>query len=231
MPRRAHPLRTIVLSLLVTAFDAALLVAALGGLAALLAHSRALTLLAIWAVSAVTLALLRPTRSQDVVATAPDARFAMLALFLLPLLTAPVAALGERLGLLPLPGGAALRWAGVALAAVGLAVRIAAMAQLGARFSPLLAMQREHALETRGLYARIRHPGYLGAWLAALGAALAFGSALALPMVLAMGWLLWDRAGREESLLEGHFGEEYRRYRMRSGRFLPRLIPARAGPA
>lgn len=231
MPRPARPLRTIVLALTVTAFDAALLVAALGGVAPLLAHSRALALLAIWAVSSVTLALLRPVRSQDVVATAPDARFAMLALFVLPLLTAPVAALGERLGLWPLPGGALLRWTGVALAGLGLAVRIAAMAQLGPRFSPLLAMQREHALETRGLYARIRHPGYLGAWLASLGVALAFGSAVALPMVLVMGLLLWNRAGREESLLERHFGDEYRRYRLRSGRFLPRLLPARGSGA
>jgi protein-S-isoprenylcysteine O-methyltransferase Ste14 len=145
----------------------------------------------------------------------------LVALFLIPILTPPLAALGERLALAPLPGGAALRWAGVGLAGAGLAVRIVAMAQLGSRFSPLVALQQDHALETRGLYARIRHPGYLGAWLAALGGALAFGSALALPPVLLMGWLLWARAGREEAMLERHFGEAFARYRARSGRFVP----------
>jgi protein-S-isoprenylcysteine O-methyltransferase Ste14 len=89
-------------------------------------------------------------------------------------------------------------------------------------------MQREHALETRGLYARLRHPGYLGALLASLGGALAFGSAPALPLVAVMSLLLWQRAKREESMLERHFGAEYVRYRSRTGRFLPRLLPARA---
>src|SRR5439155_6944026 len=93
----------------------------------------------------------------------------------------------------------------------------------GSRFSPLIAVQREHPLETAGLYARIRHPGYLGAWLAALGAALAFGSALALPLLGLMLLSLESRMRREELLMERHFGDRYRRYRERTGRLLPRL--------
>jgi protein-S-isoprenylcysteine O-methyltransferase Ste14 len=91
-------------------------------------------------------------------------------------------------------------------------------------------VQREHALETRGLYAGIRHPGYLGAVLATLGGALAFGSAAALAPVAAMGLLLWARAGREERMLEQHFGDAYRSYRARSGQFLPRLARPQATP-
>ena len=226
--RPPHPVVRAALALVVTALDAALLALALGGLAPLLAHPRALALLALWALGAVTLALLRPVRGHDAATVERDPPFVLLALFLLPLLTAPIAALGERIALWPLPGGAPLRWFGVALSGAGLAVRIAAMAQLGSRFSPLLAVQREHALETRGLYARIRHPGYAGAWLASLGGALAFGSALALPLVAGMGLLLWSRAGREESMLERHFGDEYRSYRARTGRFVPRLVSSRA---
>src|SRR5262245_31949437 len=192
-PRRPHPIVSGVLALLVTALDALLLALALGGLAALAAHPRALTLLALWAIGGVTLALLRPVRGHEAVAVERDGPFVLLLLFLIPLLTPPLAALSERLGVGPLPGGGALRWTGVALSGAGLAVRIAAMAQLGSRFSPLVAVQREHALETRGLYARIRHPGYLGAWLASLGGALAFGSAPALPLVAVMGLLLWRR--------------------------------------
>lgn len=223
-----HPIVSAVLALVATGLDAALLALALGGVAPLLGHPRALTLLAVWAVGAVTLALLRPVKAHDATAVERDPPFVLLALFLLPLLVAPVAAFGERRELWPLPGGMPLRWLGVALAAAGLGLRIAAMARLGSRFSPLLAVQREHALETRGLYARIRHPGYLGALLAALGGALAFGSAVGLPLVAAMGALLWARAGREETMLERHFGTAYADYRARSGRFLPRLAPPRA---
>ena len=180
---------------------------------------------------AVALALLRPVRGHDAVAVERESPLVLLLLFLIPLATPPAAALSERLALWALPGGRALRWAGVALSGAGLALRIAAMAQLGSRFSPRVAMQREHTLETRGLYARVRHPGYAGAWLAALGGALAFGSAVTLPLVLAMGALLWRRAAREESMLERHFGDAYRSYRDRTGRFVPRLVPSRTPPA
>lgn len=222
---RPHPLVSAALALLVTGLDAALLAFAVGGIAPLLAHPRALALLVLWAIGGVTLALLRPLRGHQAVSVERDPAFVLLALFLIPLATAPVAALTERLALWPLPGGAALRWAGVALSGLGLALRIAAMAQLGSRFSPLVAIQREHTLETRGLYARVRHPGYLGSLLASLGAALAFGSLPALPLVAVMALLLWRRAGREEAMLERSFGEAYASYRARSGRFLPRVSP------
>ena len=221
----SHPAVRAVLALAATGLDAALLALALGGFAPLLAHPRALALLVLWAVGAVTLALVHPVRAHDATTVEREPPFVLLALFLLPLIAPPVAAFGERLALWPLPGGAPLRWLGVVLSGAGLGVRIAAMAQLGSRFSPLLAVQREHALETRGLYARVRHPGYLGALLAALRGALAFGSAVALPLVAAMGLLLWTRAGREETLLERHFGTAYASYRARSGRLLPRLAP------
>jgi len=229
--RRRHPIVAVALALAVTAVDATLLAWALGGVTALLAHRRALALLALWAMGGVALALLRPVRGHDAVAVERESPLVLLLLFLIPLATPPAAALSERLALWALPGGRALRWAGVALSGAGLALRIAAMAQLGSRFSPRVAMQREHTLETRGLYARVRHPGYAGAWLAALGGALAFGSAVTLPLVLAMGALLWRRAAREESMLERHFGDAYRSYRDRTGRFVPRLVPSRTPPA
>jgi len=224
-PRPPNPIVSTVVALLVTALDAALLALALAGIGPLLAHPRALTLLVIWAIGAVTLALLRPARGPAAATIERESPLILVALFLIPLVTPPLAAFSERLGLWQLPGGDLLRWFGVALAGAGLAVRIVAMAQLGARFSPLVALQHGHVLETRGLYARIRHPGYLGACLAALGGALAFGGGLALPLVVAMGLLLWARAGREEAMLERRFGEDYRRYCAQSGRFLPRLAP------
>jgi protein-S-isoprenylcysteine O-methyltransferase Ste14 len=152
---------------------------------------------------------------------------AMLALALLPLTTPAVAAWGGRLGVWPLPAPELVGWIGVALSAIGLAIRVAAMRQLGVRFSPLLAVQREHALETTGWYARVRHPGYLGSLLASWGAAIAFGSAMALPLVALMTAFQWDRVRREEQLLERHFGDTWRAYAARTGALLPRLGAAR----
>ncbi len=207
--------------------DAALLALAIGGAAALLRHPRAPWLVAIWGASSIVLGLLHPVRTQDPVARAPDQRLVLLALFVIPLLTPPLGAFGERAGLWPLPGGETLRWAGVALTAGGLAIRIAAMVQLGSRFSPRITIQREHPLETRGLYARVRHPGYLGAWLATFGAALAFGSALGLIGAALMALALGSRMRREEALLERHFGAAYLRYRARTRAVLPRLGPSK----
>jgi len=116
-----------------------------------------------------------------------------------------------------------LGWLGVALAAAGLTLRVVAMGTLGARFAPIVAVQREHALETRGPYAHVRHPGYLGAWLAALGAILAFRDGLAMPLLILFSWMLAERARNEDLVLERHFGDVYRDWSRRTGAFLPRF--------
>lgn len=215
-------------ALAVTALDALLLIAAMGGPGALLRHHRALALLAVWAAGGVVLALLRPVRLHEPVALKPESKFALVALLVVPLLAPAVGAVGERFALLPWFAWAFVEWAGVVAVAVGLAVRIAAMARLGSRFSPLVSVQRGHALETRGIYAWVRHPGYFGALLACAGAMLAFGSALSLPLVVLFYGLLLSRIAREERMLEQHFGDAFRDYRTRTGGLLPR--PGRRVP-
>ena len=212
--------------------DFSLLALGGGGFVALLHHPRALALLATWLIATPTLALLRPVRSHDPVAALPD-RGVMLTLFLVPLVTPMLSAMAERSGVWLLPGGAALRWSGVALSAAGLVLRIASMRQLGSRFSPLAAVQREHALETGGLYGLVRHPGYLGAWICSLGIVLTFGSALTLPLPVLMALAFGRRVAVEERLLEQHFAGEFRAYRSQVGGFLPRIgaVPGTArGP-
>jgi protein-S-isoprenylcysteine O-methyltransferase Ste14 len=221
-PRPPAPGVIVLRTLVVLALESALLMWGLGGMRALLASPRALALIAIWGVVGLALGFMRPARGQDIVRAEKDP-LAMLALALLPLATPGVAAWGGRLGVWPFPAPELLGWTGVALSAIGLAIRVAAMRQLGVRFSPLLAVQREHALETTGWYARVRHPGYLGSLLASLGAAIAFGSAMALPLVLLMTAFQWDRVRREEKLLEGQFGDAWRAYAARTGALLPRL--------
>ncbi len=222
--------RALVLALVVAAIEAALLALALGGVGALAAHPRALALIGVWTASGLALAVLRPVRSQDVVEQPPGQAFLLVALLVLPLFTPMLCAWAARAALAPLPGGPALRWAGVALAAAGLALRIAAMAQLGDRFAARVALQRDHVLETRGLYGALRHPGYLGAWLANLGVVLAFGSAAGLASAVLFGWALDARMRAEEELLARRFGPDWRAYAARAGRWVPRRAPRLARP-
>jgi protein-S-isoprenylcysteine O-methyltransferase Ste14 len=220
--------RSLLGALAVLALDFGLLALGVGGLGPLLRHPRALALLATWLIATPALALLRPARARDLVAARPD-RFVLLTLFLIPLLTPMLSAMAERHGLWPLAGGAPLRWGGVALAAAGLGLRIAAMRQLGSRFSPLPSVQRDHALETAGLYGRVRHPGYLGAAMSELGLVLAFGSAATLPLVLLLALAIGRRVATEEGLLEERFGGNFHSYRARVGGFVPRLRSGRGG--
>jgi protein-S-isoprenylcysteine O-methyltransferase Ste14 len=206
----------------VLALDAALLAWALGGAAALAREPRALALLAIWGASGFVLALRRPVRVQDLAESQRDI-VPMLVLLVVPLFTPALGAYVARRGWAVLPQANAVSWAGIALVAAGHWLRIAAMVRLGPRFSPLVAVQRDHVLERSGPYARVRHPGYLGALLACLGGALAFGSAAALPLVAIMLAAQLARVRREERMLENRFGEEWRAYAARTGALLPTL--------
>lgn len=221
-PQRPAPVRA-ALALAITGVEASILAWALGGWAALLAHFRALALIACWAIAGVVLAVRARGRAPKAVARAPESRWLFAGLGLIPLTIPALSAFGERAGAWPLPDGAALRWSGVGLAAAGLAIRLAAMARLGSRFTPILVVQTEHRLETGGLYARIRHPGYLGSLLASLGAALTFGSGVGLVGVLAFAGLIAARVRREEGMLVSHFGDAWREYRSRTGALWPRL--------
>lgn len=217
-----QPLRALLGSAVMLAIDAALLGVGVGGAHALLRHPRAVALLMVWAAGYGAHAGLRPTRPREGTERRRDQHLVLAMLVLMPLVTPMLSAWSERLGLWPLPGGAALRWAGVGLAGAGFLLRILAMVRLGTRFSPVIEMQRRHTLETEGVYAWMRHPGYAGACLANLGVILAFGSAATLPLAVAMGLATLGRVRREEGVLEAAFGDDWRRYRERVGPWWPR---------
>lgn len=206
--------------------DAALLALGLGGPSWLARDPRAGALLAIWTAGGIALALRRPARGQDVAESRPDPA-AMAVLLLVPLLTPAAGAWAGRHAWATLPYANTVSWIGVAAVAAGLALRVRAMSVLGPRFSPLVALQREHALETGGVYAHVRHPGYLGALVACAGGAVAFGSAAALPLVAIMLAAQLARVRAEEALLAARFGEPWREYVRRTGSLLPRLAPPR----
>jgi protein-S-isoprenylcysteine O-methyltransferase Ste14 len=119
--------------------------------------------------------------------------------------------------------GDVTRYSGLAIYALGGALRVLPMFVLGRRFSTLLAIQEDHRLETRGLYGIIRHPSYLGGCLMLVGWALLFrsgaGVLLMVPFVLAIAY----RIQVEEATLLEEFGDEYRMYQTRTWRLVPFL--------
>jgi len=97
---------------------------------------------------------------------------------------------------------------------------------------PHIEVMEKHELVTRGPYSRIRHPTYTGIVLMFLASTLLF-----LHIVLVIGFLAvlgiaYKKAVLEEELLssEKGFGQEYRDYMSRTGRFLPRLRKPKPPP-
>lgn len=121
-----------------------------------------------------------------------------------------------------------LQGIGLGLWAVGTAVVVWAARVLGRHMS-VDGLAVDHELVTSGPYRYVRHPVYGSFTAIAAGVSLVFRSyllvAVAAVWVVATAW--W--AAAEEELLaspEG-FGDAYRRYAERTGRFLPRLRPSR----
>lgn len=91
----------------------------------------------------------------------------------------------------------------------------------------------DHDLVTHGPYRYVRHPIYASLAAIALGTALVFRSfvVLGLSVMLMVSGRWWANA--EESLLGSAdgFGDVYRTYAARTGRFFPRLKTPRSVPA
>jgi protein-S-isoprenylcysteine O-methyltransferase Ste14 len=117
--------------------------------------------------------------------------------------------------------GDAVRWLGVALFAVGGALRLWPVYVLGNRFSGLVAIQPGHTLVTSGIYGIIRNPSYLGMLLNSLGWGLAFRSWIGVILTVVTLVPLLARINAEERLLRSQFGAEYDAYRTRTSRLIP----------
>ncbi|MBV8100358.1 MAG: isoprenylcysteine carboxylmethyltransferase family protein [Verrucomicrobia bacterium] len=115
----------------------------------------------------------------------------------------------------------AVRYFGLFLFFAGSLLRLAAVFVLGKRFSGLVAIQPDHQLKTDGLYRYIRHPSYTGLIATMIGLVLIFRSAIGLIFIIPLFLFLVSRMNDEERFLEGHFGDEYRNYRLRTNRLVP----------
>lgn len=124
--------------------------------------------------------------------------------------------------------GSAALWlvsTGALLAVAGTAVVLRSRLALGPAWSFVPRADQDTGLVTTGPYCLVRHPIYFGLLLFAMGEALAFGSWLAVMMVLVgiAPTFVW-RARAEEKLLARTFGDRYTAYRQRTKMIIPHVL-------
>lgn len=124
----------------------------------------------------------------------------------------------SRIGL---PDG--LRWLGVGTGVLCVAGIYWLFSSIGSGITATSATRRQHSLVTHGPYRWVRHPLYT----IAASLFLSLGLIADNWFILALGILAFVvmaiRTPKEEANLVAKFGDEYRQYMRRTGRFLPRI--------
>lgn len=82
---------------------------------------------------------------------------------------------------------------------------------------------RTSGLVSSGAFRYVRHPLYLGSILSYLGVAVATASLFSLALLIVICLFYNYIAGYEERLLEECFNEEYRSYKKRTGKWVPKI--------
>ena len=116
------------------------------------------------------------------------------------------------------------RWSGVSLGAFAGGLLIWTLHSLGKNLTDTVVTRREHALVTSGPYRWVRHPFYDAVAILVLANSLAAANWF---LLLAGGLsfvLIILRTRKEEERLWARFGDAYRAYVERTGRFLPKWM-------
>ena len=117
-----------------------------------------------------------------------------------------------------------IRWLGVGIGVLCTFGIYWLFSSIGSGITPTSATRKEHKLITRGIYRWIRHPLYT------IGSSfiISFGMMADNWFIAAFGILAFilmaSRTPKEEANLVEKFGDEYREYMKRTGRYLPRLF-------
>jgi protein-S-isoprenylcysteine O-methyltransferase Ste14 len=121
----------------------------------------------------------------------------------------------------PVPG--TVRWVGVAGLAGSVTWLLWMFHTLGRNLTDTVVIRRDAYFVDYGPYRWVRNPMYTGVLLLGISLGLALGTWL-LPLTASLTFtLLAVRTRKEEQHLIEHFGDQYRGYMRRVGRFLPKL--------
>ena len=116
-----------------------------------------------------------------------------------------------------------MRWFGVIIGVAAVIGVYWLFSSIGSGITPTSATRKEHQLVTKGPYRWVRHPLYT------IGSSLfiAFGMMADNWFIMLLGILAFiamaSRTPKEEANLIEKFGDEYRQYMKRTGRYLPKL--------
>ncbi len=124
---------------------------------------------------------------------------------------------------LPLPVG--WRWFGIGLGLAGIFLLLWVHWTLNTNFALPAVVKKDQTLVTVGPYRWVRHPMYTALFLITVVYTLI--SANWFIGVTWIGWIVGTVATMvrdEEAVLVEKFGDEYRAYMQRTGRFLPRVL-------
>jgi protein-S-isoprenylcysteine O-methyltransferase Ste14 len=123
---------------------------------------------------------------------------------------------------LPLPSWA--QWVGVVLGTLTIPFIWWIQWALDVNFSVILHVREEHTLITHGPYRWIRHPMYTALYFHGLSTLLLTRNWLIGGMyLLALTLIVVFRLKNEEATMTEKFGDRYRAYMQRTGRFFPKL--------
>ena len=170
----------------------------------------------------------RARQSGEAIPRAREGNLAMLTRFLfaaplyLPILAYMLNPAWMAWSSIPLPVG--LRWLGAAVGLGALPLVYWVVSSIGNNISETFLTKEKHVLVTHGPYRWVRHPLYSAATIALVSlsilAANWFMLAMACVAFIGIAALVIPR---EEAELIRKFGDEYREYVLRTGRFAPRL--------
>lgn len=111
---------------------------------------------------------------------------------------------------------------GFLLLLTGISIRVWSIKTLGKHFTATATVTKNHQLIKTGPYKAIRHPSYLGAFLAIIGSAVFLNVKWGIVMTaVAMSLAYYIRINVEERMLSLYFGEQYKIYKLKTKRLIP----------
>jgi len=111
---------------------------------------------------------------------------------------------------------------GALLLIVGISIRVWAIRTLGKHFTATVMLTEGHQLVRSGPYQWVRHPSYLGAFMAIIGCPVFLNAPWAtLIAAVSMTIAYYLRIGVEEEMLSSYFGTQYQDYMKHTKRIIP----------
>ena len=116
-----------------------------------------------------------------------------------------------------------LRWIGAVLLLLGVPMIYWVFSSLDRNVTGTVAIRREHQLVTHGPYRYVRHPLYSVGFCIFIGFALMTANWFIAGLVVGGMFILDKRTPLEEQRLLERFGNDYQKYMLGTGRYIPKF--------